>query len=112
MDVKQYYRKLREVEAGLADRFPLVVSVETPDGGKAGMLSEVPRGVAAKLLVEGRAVLANEQQKEQYRLEQEAAKKASEQARLARSVQVAIISDSELHARAGKKVPGDTSSGK
>ena len=34
MDLKQYFRKIRQVEAGLIETFPLVVSLETPDGGK------------------------------------------------------------------------------
>ena len=40
--------------------FPLVVSVETSDGGKGGTKTEVPRRLAAKLLVEGQARLAYE----------------------------------------------------
>lgn len=36
MDVRQYYRKIREVEADLRETYPLVISLETSDGGKAG----------------------------------------------------------------------------
>lgn len=96
MDVKQYYRKLREIEATINEQYPLVVSVETSDGGKAGVISEVPRAVAAKMVVEGSAALANSQQKEIYQQEQIAARKAARKAELARRVQVAIISDPEL----------------
>ncbi len=96
MDVKQYYRKLREIEATINEQYPLVVSVETSDGGKAGVISEVPRAVAAKMVVEGSAALANPQQKEAYQQQQIAARKAARKAELARRVQVAIISDPEL----------------
>ena len=96
MDVKQYYRKINEVEAGLTDKYPVVVSVETPDGGKAGVISEVSRPIAAKLIVEGRAVLATAAEKAQYIEQQAAAKKAAEKAELARRLQVAIITDTDL----------------
>jgi hypothetical protein len=112
MDVKQYYRKVRELEASLTDKFPLVVSLETADGGKPGVISEVPRAVAAKLLVEGRAVLASEEEKELYRGQQIAERKAAEQAQLTRTVQVAILSEHEFRARTGKKTPGESGSGK
>jgi hypothetical protein len=112
MDVRQYYRKVREVEASLADKFPLIVSLETADGGKPGMLSEVPRAVAAKLLVEGRALPASEEEKELYRQQQIAERKAAEQAQVARTVQVAILSEHEFKTRAGRTHPGDNGSGK
>ena len=99
MDLKQYFRKIRQVEASLADRYPIIVSLETPDGGKAGLIAEVPRETAAKMIVEGRAVLASEEEKELYRTQQVAAKAAAEKAELAKRVQIAIISDRDLKHR-------------
>ena len=96
MDLKQYFRKLRAIEATLADPFPIVVSLETPDGGKAGMLSEVSRFVAAKMILEGRALVATDVEKELYRDQQGAAKVLAEKAELARRVQIAVISESDL----------------
>lgn len=103
MDVKQYYRKFREAENGILEQYPLVVSLETPDGGRAGVISEVSREVAARMLVEGRAALASIEEQELYRERQALAKKKAESAELARRVQVAIISESELHASSMKK---------
>ena len=96
MDLKQYFRKIRQVEAGLSDRFPVIVSLETPDGGRPGLISETSREMAAKMIVEGRAVLANEEEKEIFRTQQALARQAAEKAELAKRVQVAIISDREL----------------
>ena len=109
MDVKQYYRKIREAESGIQDEYPLMVSLETTDGGKAGVMSEVSRENAAKMIVEGCAVLATQEEQELYRERQAAAKKKVEAAELARRVQVAIISESDLHASGMSKKP---SSGK
>ena len=104
MDVKQYYRKMREIEDGLVEPYPVIVSLETSDGGRAGTLCEVPRSLAAKMIVERRATLASIEQKEFFFQQQEAAKKAAEKAELARRVQVAIISDSDLQATTVKTV--------
>ncbi len=100
MDVRQYYRKLRDIEASISEPYLLVVSLETADGGKQGAVSEVSRYVAAKLILEGRAVLASEKEKLTYLEQQATAKKASYKADLARRVQVAIIADSDLEAAA------------
>ncbi|MGH9654072.1 MAG: hypothetical protein ACRD6B_11495 [Bryobacteraceae bacterium] len=83
------------------------MSLETPDGGKPGVVSEVARPLAAKLLVEGRSALASEEQKEAYRRQQVAGLKAAEQAKLARTLQVAILSDGEFQTRPVRKPSGD-----
>jgi hypothetical protein len=95
MDLKQFYRKIAEAEAQISEQYPVLSSLETPDGGKAGIVTEVPRHVAAKMIVEGRAVLASEAEKRAFVNQQATAKKAAERAELSRRVQV-IIGDSDL----------------
>jgi hypothetical protein len=104
MDLRQYFRKLRQIEAGLTETFPLVVSLETPDGGKPGLVSEISREQAAKMLIEGRAVLASEEEKELYRQRQAQVKQAAEKAELANRVQIAIISERDLRERIAEKM--------
>lgn len=108
MDLKQYYKKLREIESGLKDEDVLVISLDTADGGKAGVVSEVPRDVAAKMILEGRGVLAGEKEKQAYFERQAATKKAAQKAELARRIQVAIIADSGIGTAASgnKSEPG------
>jgi hypothetical protein len=74
MDVKQYYKKLHELEATVKTADVIVVSNETPDGGTAGVMTEVPRRNACQLVLEGRARMANDAEAEAYR-ECEAAKR-------------------------------------
>ena len=102
MDLKKYYRHIREVEAGLGGPFVLVISNETSDGGKAGLISEVPRYVAAKMIVEGRAVLATAEEEETHRSNQLLARKTAEKADLARRLQVAIVTDADLKSNLSK----------
>lgn len=96
MDLKQYFRKMREIESNISEPFPVVISLETPDGGKPGMLTEVSRFNAAKMIIEGRAVLANESEKAAYREQQAILRSAAEKAELAKRVQVAILTDSDF----------------
>lgn len=104
MDLKQYFRKLREIENSLTEPYLVIVSLETSDGGKAGSMCEVPRTVAAQMIVERRANLASVEQKEIFFQQQEAARKAAEKAELARRVQVAILADPDLQSTAAKTI--------
>ena len=113
MDLKQYFRKMREIESTIPEPFVLVVSLETPDGGKPGTVTEVSRLSAAKMIIEGRAVLANESEKQAYFAQQEAAKKAAEKYELSKRLQVAIVTEADLAgATAGKKTSDSPSTRK
>ena len=109
MDVKQYYRKIRELEASLTDEYPIVVSVETADGGKGGLLSEVSRHNAARLIVEGRAQLAGKEQIEEFHTQQAAARKLAERVEISKRIQVAIVGDQDLQASLNSKRRGSSS---
>ncbi len=95
MDVRQYYRKLREVEAGISDPFVLVSSLETADGGKAGIINEVTREQAAKGIVESRVRLSTEAEQKAYLAKRTADRKAYDKAETARRVQVTIVQKDE-----------------
>lgn len=97
MDLKRYYQKIREVETSITDAFAVVVSLETPDGGKAGILSEVSPKVAAKMVVDGTGKLAPKQQAQQFREAQAEAHRAAEQAATANRVQLTVLPTAELN---------------
>jgi hypothetical protein len=96
MDLKNYFKKIKDTESSIEEPYLLIVSLETPDGGKPGAVIEVSRHEASKALVEARAVRANEEQKEAYFKQEAERKKSAEKAELSRRLQIAIISDSEL----------------
>jgi hypothetical protein len=96
MDLQVYYRSIREMESKLADEFPLLVSVETQDGGKVGTKTEVPRRLAAKLLIEGQARLATEEEVKGHREGLAEAKRVAERAAAAARLQVTVLSTTEL----------------
>lgn len=67
MDLRNYYQKVRDVEAKIPGQWALVVSLATPDGGKAGLMTEAPRRAAAKMIVDGTARLATDSEIKQAR---------------------------------------------
>lgn len=96
MDLKHYYRKLRDAEQSFSEEYPIITSLETSDGGKAGRVMEVSRAIAAKMIVDGRAVLANSEQREAYAAAMETARIAAQKADLARRLQLAIVTGDDL----------------
>jgi hypothetical protein len=96
MDLKRYYQKIRQVESTIVDAFAVVVSLETPDGGKPGMLTEVAPRVAAKMLVDGVAKLASEEEAQRLRAAQAEAQRTAEQAAAASRVQLTVLPTEEL----------------
>jgi hypothetical protein len=92
MDVRQYYRKLREVESGITEPYVRVTSLETSDGGKPGVVSEVTREQAAKLIVEGRVTLSTSNEEKVFFDKRIAEKRAFEKADMARRLQVTVVS--------------------
>jgi hypothetical protein len=96
VDLRDYYQQLRQIAETIADEHAVVVSKATPDGGKAGVRTEVTRGIAAKLVVEGKARLATSEEGDAYRSGLREAKQKAEQEAAAARMQVTVISDSEL----------------
>lgn len=58
MDLKAYFRKVREIESTIEGDYAIVVSLETSDGGRPGQMTEVTKQVAARLIMDGKARLA------------------------------------------------------
>ena len=101
MDLRLFYQKLRKIEHEIADAHVIVVSNETPDGGRAGQKAEVSRCNAARLILEGRARLATAEEASEYRASIETALREAEQRAMAERVQVNVITDSDLRAIKG-----------
>jgi hypothetical protein len=91
MDLRLYYQKIRDKQAEIGQAFPVIVSHETPDGGKAGTLTEVPAAIGAKMLVDGIARLARREEAEEFHLARAAAKQAVEAAMEAAKVRLSVL---------------------
>jgi len=96
MDLKIYYDKIRDVEKQILNEIAVVVSNETADGGKAGTKTEVPRRLAARLIVDGLARLATPAEAAAFRTALEEAQKLAEDVAAAARVQIAVLSSADM----------------
>ena len=69
MDIREYFRKLRQAESEITGDYAVIVSTETPDGGKAGRVVEVTKAVAAHMIVDGRGRIATASEIKSFRAE-------------------------------------------
>jgi len=106
MDLQVYYKKIRAMEESLKDPSVVLVSLETPDGGRAGVRSEVPRRIAAKMIVEGGARLATTEEAREFEEQKAEAKRQADQLAAASRMQFAVISPNELRKLKGAAQPG------
>ncbi len=95
MDLKAYYQKLRRTESEITDTQVVVVSLGTPDGGQAGVMTEVPRAIAAKLIVEGAARLSTEAEAQAFREDCTEKQRLAEKAAAASRIQVTVVSEAD-----------------
>ena len=107
MDLRMFYQKLRKVEQEIAEPHVVVVSNETPDGGRAGQKSEVSRNMAAKLVVEGKARLASPEEGSEFRRVIDQARLEAEQRQLAQKIQVNVVSEADFRMVKTKPAPAD-----
>jgi len=98
MDLRAFYQKLRKIEGEIPDVHVVVVSHETPDGGRPGQLGEVSRSIAARLILEGRARLATSEEAAEFRAAAQQALHEAQQRQIAEKVQVNVISEADLRA--------------
>jgi hypothetical protein len=91
MDLKAYFRKIREIEQALPEPFVVIVSEPTDDGGQAGIMTEVPRYLAAKMVVERRAQVASDAEAKAFHEAQAEARQAAEQLAAASRMQITVV---------------------
>jgi hypothetical protein len=106
MDLKAYYRKVREIEASIEEEFPVIKSLATEDGGNAGQLTEVTRAIAARMIFGAIAELAGAEEVRDYRVRAEEARKKEEQRRRSAEIQFTILSEADLRALQGASRKG------
>ncbi len=96
MDLRSYYGKVRAADATLTGEHIVMVSLETSEGGKEGVRTEVPRAIAAKLIAEQRARVASAEEAAEFHEANRQAKVAHEETEAAKRVQVMVIPSHEL----------------
>lgn len=95
MDLRGKFRKIRQVEATIEQPFVVVSSLETVDGGRDGVLTQVSRYQAAALLVEGRAKMASAEESEEFLKKAESGRRQFAETQASR-VQISVLSEQDI----------------
>jgi hypothetical protein len=103
MDLKVYYQKVRETAASYQERDVVVVSRATGDGGKPGVLTEVPKEVAAMMVVEGTAQPASVEQAAAFRQARADEKQRVERELAAAKMPLSVVTTAELSRLLGSR---------
>jgi hypothetical protein len=98
MDLRVYYQKIRELERSFKDSFPIVVSQETPEGGVAGVMTETPVYIAARMVVEGQARLSSDAEAKDFLAQKAEAKRTADQMEASKRMQFTVVSEKDLQA--------------
>jgi hypothetical protein len=96
MDLRAYYRKVRDAEATLTGEHFVMVSLETSEGGKEGVRTQVPRAIAAKLIAEVRARVATDEEANEFHQANRAALEKYQQEEAASRMHVMVIPSPEI----------------
>ncbi|MBM3734880.1 MAG: hypothetical protein FJW39_03765 [Acidobacteria bacterium] len=96
MELREYYRAIRAMEESIQQPWVITVSFTTGDGGRAGVMTEVSRATAAKMIVESRARLASDDEASEYRESIRESRQRIEQEEAKKRVQVTLISEGDL----------------
>lgn len=96
MDIRVYFQKVREIERSIQAAYVVVISLETPEGGKPGRATEVGRESAAKLIVEGKVRLAGADEQAAFYKKAAEALTVAEEERMAGKIQLTVVSESAV----------------
>ncbi len=105
MDLRVFFQKVRQLEKEIPGNHAVVVSAETPDGGRPGQTAEVAKGVAARMIVEGKARLATPEECEQRQSEVARGIEMAKKRELMGKAQVRLLSDSDIESLRGALRP-------
>ena len=90
-ETQDFYRESREHAESIKEDFPLLISKNTRNGGKAGVFSEVSREEAGRRLASNSHRLATPEETAKHRSETSDARLAAETSDAAQKMRLAII---------------------
>jgi hypothetical protein len=109
VDLRAFFQNVRQQEKQIPGSHAVVVSTETPDGGRPGRTTEVAKDVAARMIVEGKARLATPEECAQHQAGVaqgvDAVRRREEMGR----AHVRLLSDSDIEMLRSALKPGKSS---
>jgi len=95
MEIKTYFKKVKQVESTIPTAFAVIASLETSDGGKVGSFTEVSRALAARMITEGRGRLASEEEAARFLETHAEARRTAEALAVTQQLQFTLVQPGE-----------------
>lgn len=102
MDLKAYFKKVREIENTIPTAYVVIASHETSDGGKTGTFTEVSKGLAARMIAEGRGWLASDEESAAFRAAGAEAKREAEALEVAKQMHFTLVQPADGRSKPGR----------
>jgi hypothetical protein len=103
MDLRAYYQKIRVTAASYPEKDVVIVSRATGDGGKAGVYTEVPKEVAAMMVVDGTADVAETEAASAFRQARANDKERADRELAAARMPLSLVTTAELQRLLGSQ---------
>lgn len=100
MNLRKYYQDVKEVRSKMESPYVYLTSLDTPNGGKAGCVCEVDADIAARMLVDGVARQATEEEIADYLQEGEKLLMAAKEEQLRNRLRVTLVSEPQFEVEA------------
>lgn len=102
MNLRKHYEQIKAIRETISEPFVYVTSLETPNGGKPGCVSQVEADVAARMIVEGQARTATEDEILEYETECQKGRANAREEQLRHRLRITLVNEPEIE---GASVP-------
>ncbi len=96
MNLRKYYDKVQAIRRDLSGPDVYLTSLATPNGGKEGCVAEVPVDLAARMIVDGIARLAEAEEIAAYLSVAEELRAAAQEEHLRNRLRITLVNDSDV----------------
>lgn len=101
-----YYQNVKQTRAKLPEPYVFVTSMETTNGGKQGVISEVETALAARMIVDGSARESTPEEIAAHLAACEQLRAAAKEDELRSRLRVTLVNEPDFHMEATKPERG------
>jgi hypothetical protein len=106
MNLRKYYEQVKTIRESIPEEFAYVTSLATANGGKAGVVTQVDRDLAARMIADGVARLSQAEEVKAYEAENEQGRNVAREEQLRNRLRIALVNEPEIEASRQKSETG------
>lgn len=102
MNLRKYYEQVKTIRDGIPEAFVCVTSLATANGGRAGLVTQVDRELAARMIADGVARLSTAEETASYESENERGRTAAREEQLRNRLRITLVNEPEIETSRSK----------